>query len=168
MTEIWDTAQVFITSLRDWLTLLGVFLFLLFMLNGCGNSGDPSVGTTNLSTVAPVEMSKSARASGPLKAIKWDIVRMGRRNVQIGAFVPHCEYTKPVPRVERVIQRRSEGRAILTMMVRFPPKKVGPNAGACLGVQISVARWVRLGQDPTSIKFFDGSTSPPREVRTQS
>jgi hypothetical protein len=154
-----------IRSPRALLSLTVASLLLLVAPAGCG-------GAERTSTRAPDNPSPTSSdlnpRRGPLKAIKWEIVRQSRRSVQIGAFVPYCEYTKPEPRIERVVRRRQPRRAILTMLVRFPPKKTGPDAGGCLGVQISVARWVKLDRDPQELKLFDGSTSPPRSVQGRS
>lgn len=138
-------------------------LFFL-VLGGCGGSHSTMASTEGREAV-PSSSRDVLAGKGPLKPIKWGVVSTGPSGLRIGAFVPYCEYTRPKPRVERVVKRRKPGRAILTMLVRFPPKKTGPNAGGCLGVQVSVSRWVKLGQDPQKLKLFDGYFSPPREVK---
>jgi hypothetical protein len=154
-----------IRGLRALLSLTVASLLLLVAPTGCG-------GAERTSTQAPGDPSPTSSdpnpRKGPLKEIKWEIVRQSRRSVQIGAFVPYCEYTKPEPRIERVVKRRRPGRVVLTMLVRFPPKKTGSDAGGCLGVQISAARWVKLDRNPLDLKLFDGSTSPPRRVQPRS
>lgn len=158
MTDTYDTERDTPIFQRGSLILLAVFLVLLLLPEGCGGSGEPS--TTPISA-----KSSDARQQGPLKAVTWGIVRVSRKSVQIGTTLPYCEYTKPEPRIERIVQRRRPGRVIITVLVRFPPKKTGPNAGGCLGVRISAVRWVKLGQDPRKLKLFDGKTSPPRRVQ---
>jgi hypothetical protein len=130
--------------------MLAVVLLLLVPA-GCG----ASEGITS----SP-EPDSASSGQGSLKTIHWDIVRLAHRSVLIGAFVPYCEYTKPEPRIEKVKERRRPGRVTLTMLVRFPPRVQG-----CLGVEISVGRWVRLDRDTRGLRFFDGKTSAPEEVQ---
>jgi hypothetical protein len=156
MTHTHGTEIGLMPHSRHWSSIMVVIVSLLLGAE-CGGSDETSA--------APISAPKMGlQRQGPLKAIKWDVARVRDQSIQIGAFVPYCEYTKPVPRVERVIQRRRPGRIILTMLVRFPLNNAGPEGEACLGVQISVFRWVKLDQDPQRLRLFDGKSSPPREV----
>lgn len=128
-------------------------VLMLVMPAGCGGYDG--------STSSP-HPNRANSGQGTVKAVHWDIVRLARRSVQIGAFIPYCEYTKPEPRIEEIKKRRRPGRVILTMLVRFPPRKQG-----CLGIQVSVQRWVKLGRDTRDLKLFDGKTSPPQEVQVR-
>jgi hypothetical protein len=134
---------------------LGVILTVVLVLLVPAGCGGHDAMITSASQADPAK-----RKQGPLKPIHWGIIRVSQQSVKIGAFVPYCEYTKPVPHIERVTKQRFPGRIILTMLVQFPPRRSG-----CLGVQISVGRWVKIGRDPLDLKFFDGKTSPPKEVQ---
>lgn len=133
----------------QWGASLAIVLLLLTSA-GCG--GDDST--------KELDSSHSADGQGSLRAVHWGVVKIAQRSVKIGAFVPHCEYQNAIPHIEQIKKRRGPGRVTVTMLVRFPPKRPG-----CLGVGISVGRWLKIGHHPLELKFFDGKTSPPEEVQ---
>ena len=137
-----------------------VFLVLLFaVFCGCGKSETLSDFEPTSAEVATPENQER----GPLKEIQWSVFQVANESVRIGGFAPYCEGTKPEPRIEKVDQLHRSDRRVLTMFVRFPPKRVGPNAGGCLGVELILRRWVRIGNDLRSTTLFDGSTSPRQQ-----
>jgi hypothetical protein len=135
-------------------------LAVLLLVLGCGGSNGKAASSARTSEQggSTKEPAANAGRSGPLKKTRWGISRVGKRRVQIGAFVPYCGEPHPEPYIERVVRHRAPGRVVLTMLVRYPPVK-----GACFGEGISVMRWITVGGDPRSMIFFDGATSPPEK-----
>jgi hypothetical protein len=148
------------TSKRAFITL--VFVALLG-LGACGavgpNGGNQSERYSDGGTNRLADFVDNRRVA--LEPIRWGIMAVTDRSVEVGALVPYCEYTKPKPRVKRVERKRQRGGFVLTMFVWFPPKRVGPNAGGCLGAEVGVSRWVKLGRKVEQVRLYDGSTSPP-------
>lgn len=117
---------------------------------GCGSSDFSKSGDS-------LDAIQRSQRKGPIRAVKWGVGRRGKASVQIGAFVPYCENIAPSPQIEQVKQRRRPGRVILTMYVRFPPRK----GRSCIGYDLGVTQWVKLGSQATGVPIYDGSTSPP-------
>lgn len=135
-------------------------LALLLLVLGCGGSdgkASSSAGTLEQGG-STKEPAANAGKSGPLKKTRWGISRVGKRRVQISAFVPYCGEPHPEPYIENVVRHRAPGRVVLTMLVRYPPVK-----GACVGEGISVMRWITLKGEPRNLVFYDGATSPPEK-----
>ena len=140
---------------------LGIYVLLFAVLGaiaaeGCGGSDRQGSATSTDSPITVANHQLSSR-SGPLRAVKWWVGRRGEASIQIGAFVPYCEGTEPTPRIEKVAQRRRPGGVILTMYVRFPSRK----GGNCVGYDLGVTRWVRVGKQAMRSSIYDGSMSPP-------
>lgn len=104
-----------------------------------------------------LEASQRSQWKGSLRAVKWGVGRRGKASIQIGAFVPYCENIDPSPQIEQVKQRRRPGGVILTIYVRFPPRE----GRSCIGYDLGVTHWVKLGSQAVNASIYDGSTSPP-------
>lgn len=102
-----------------------------------------------------------AGKKGRLKPIRWGPVRTAKRGVMIGALVGHCKNGAPRPYIERIARHRLGKRVTITMFVRFPPRRTGPDASGCLYLDIGVSKWIKLRGNPSRLRFFDGATSPP-------
>lgn len=98
---------------------------------------------------------------GVLKPIQWGPVRTAKRSVMIGALVGYCNNGSPRPYIERVKRSQRMDRIVLTMFVRFPPRRTGPNAPGCSYLGIGVEKWITFRKNLGQFKFFDGATSPP-------
>jgi hypothetical protein len=139
--------------------MLPMVLAVLMLSLGCGGSdGQASNSVGGPGRGRSTGVASGSSQPGALKKTKWGFSQLGRRHVQIGAFVPYCGEPHPKPYIERVIRNRVQGRVVLTMLVRYPPVK-----GACLGMGIGVMRWVPVGHDPRKLVFYDGATFPPEK-----
>ena len=138
-----------------------VMLTVALGLGACGASQSPKESSMQFHEIGTQMSDLEGQQKGPLKAIKWGVVASGQQSIEIGALVPYCEKSSPKPHIERIEKRFRHNRVIITMFVRFPPKRVGSNAGGCLGVEIGISRWVKLRKKSDRIRLYDGSTSPP-------
>lgn len=144
------TQGTFITRVTFAVCILSILMF------GCGFANRGSSSTTAAGSIR----AKSAESDYSVRKHKWGVVQVGKESIRIGAFVPHCENTKAKPQVVRVERRFHPGAVVLTMFVRFPPKDRN-----CVGGQISVLQWVRVGSSLRHLDVYDGSVSPPARRR---
>lgn len=123
---------------------------------GSGDSGDES-------RAAQMTSSRSTAVdkgeAGELKPVRWSVAAERRRALRLGVEVPYCGYREPEPFIDRVERRHGRNGLVFTVFVRFGPEDREP--GGCVGVELILGKWVRIGERAKSKPLFDGSTSPP-------
>lgn len=86
--------------------------------------------------------------------VKATVMILGR-----GMQVGYCGYREPVPFIKRVERSRSREGLVFTVLVRFGPEHLEP--GGCVGGDLFLGKWVRVGDKAKSKPLFDSRTSPP-------
>jgi hypothetical protein len=149
---------------RFWLRLVvgaSAVMALALFVGGCGgeseNRGGESEAKAQMTSFRPAPLDK--REAGQIKPVRWSAVAERRRALRLGVQVPYCGYREPVPFIKRVERRRGPNGLVFTVFVRFGPEHLEP--GGCVGEELILGKWVRIGDKARSKPLFDGSTSPP-------
>lgn len=122
---------------------------------GCGNAEDGA--GDGLGRGANAERSQAASSQGALRPVNWGVGTRRGVSVQIGAFVPYCENIRPKPHIERIVRQHGIKGLIFTMLVRFPKRQ----ARNCIGYDLAVTKWVKLGRAGEYKRVYDGRSHPP-------
>lgn len=125
-------------------TCLCVMAILILAVFGCGSSA-----------------ADHGQSRGPERAVRWGVEKAGKRAVRLLTSVPSCVYTEPQPRIHRIEMSYRGHSTVITVFVRFPPRKDQPEI--CAGAEIFLRKWVKLKQPVSGQRLYDGSTSPPTE-----
>lgn len=149
---------------RFWLRLVvgaSAIMALPPLAGGCGgggqDGGDESGAKTQLTASRPTAIEK--RETGEIRPVRWSAVAERRRALRLGVEVHYCGYREPVPFIERVERRHGRDGLVFTVLVRFGPEHLEP--GGCVGEELILGKWVRIGDKARSKPLLDGSTSPP-------
>ncbi len=137
-------------------TRAGVIASLAFLASGCGQTNETTEESSNADGGKPVKTVDIATSEYNY-AHKWGVSRVGRESILISAAIPHCENAQAEPQWEKIAKRWRRGDLILTAFMRIPPLK----GSACLGVELYLMHWVKIGKDLARLNLYDGSTSPP-------
>jgi hypothetical protein len=129
----------------------------VFLLIGCGQADHGSGNPTSSESRSAATIA----SGGEVKEHKWGISEAKQRSVRIGVVLPYCETNESEPQIDRIERRQKPGSLVLTVFVRFPP----PKRGACVGLQLHLLHWVKVGTKLDHLDLYDGTTSPPARRR---
>jgi hypothetical protein len=127
-------------------------------LMGCGDTseGTESADSSRAAASAVIGFRTSHSSDARVRSVRWSVLKVARQSIQIGAFVPYCE-GKLKPEVARVSQARHGRKIVLTLFIREPSK----GSSACVGYDLGLSQWVKLGKSWHRDSIYDGHGSPP-------